>query len=54
MINGNTIEDYQQMIEAMLDYNRNYGSTHKNIESATKILSMIQRLKKIIAPAKCY
>ena len=31
MINGNTVENYQQMIEAMLEYNTNYGNTHKNI-----------------------
>lgn len=54
MINNNTIEDYQQMIEAMLEYNKNYGNTHKNIESMTKLLTMIQRIKKVIAPTKCY
>ena len=54
MINGNTVENYQQMIEAMLEYNRNYGNTHKNIQSMTKILSIVQRLKKIIEPSKCY
>ena len=42
------------MIEAMLEFNKNYGNPSKNIESMTKLLSMIQKLKKIIAPAKCY
>ena len=42
------------MIEAMLEFNNNFGTPEKNIDHMTKILSSIQKLKKIITPSKCY
>ena len=42
------------MINTMLDFNKSYGNTPKTLDSMAKILSMIQKLKKIIAPTRCY
>lgn len=42
------------MIEAMLEFNRHIATQEKSIEYMTKILSSVQKLKKIITPSKCY
>lgn len=42
------------MIEIMLEFNRHFATQEKSIEYMTKILSSVQKLKKIISPSKCY
>jgi flavorubredoxin len=54
IVNGNTVQQYEQMIEAMLEFNKNCGTKDKNMDFMTKLLSQIQKLKKIITPSKCF